>query len=163
MLKQISLIFFILNFKPMLASAITTVYFFEHRNTDGSVDSFDKDGRFYHVALKYKNQILEAHPYYGVHLAKDINKVGQLAAVLISKTDIPDLDQKVQNQLGKKFNLYSPWGDKNTTQCSKLVGQIIGVSPVLFENGDRTLSPDRLYKQLVKMNFHDCQSCLLHP
>ncbi len=150
-------------FISLPAKADTTVYFFEYRQPDGSIFSFDKEGRFYHTALKYNNQFLEANPYFGVHLEPNITKVGYLKAVLRSSKNIANLDQKITAQLGKKFDLYSKWDDPNSTQCSKLIGQIIGVKPVLFEDGSLTLSPDRLYNQLVKLGFKDCQTCLLHP
>ncbi len=140
--------------------AETTVYFFEYRMPNGQVYTFDEGGRFYHVAMKYKNQVLEAHPYFGVRLVVDIKKVGHLVAVLKHHQAVKNLDLKVQAELGKKFDLYSPWNDPTTTQCSKLIGQIIGVSPVIVANGNLSLSPDLLYAELIKHGFRDCQSCL---
>jgi hypothetical protein len=131
----------------------TTVYFFEHRNPNGDVYSFDPGGRFYHAALKYKNQIVQAHPYYGVQLTTNLTQVGHLAAALYSTKNVLNLSAKIQAQLGKKFSLYSDWNDPKTTQCSKLVGQIIGVSPVIVQGGNLSLSPDLLYAELIKMNF----------
>jgi hypothetical protein len=155
--------FLLISFFSFTIKANTVVYFFEYRMPDGSIYSFDQGGRFYHAALKFQNKILEAHPFYGVHLAEDINKVGHLVAILKSNKTVKNFEAKVQAEIGKKFNLYSEWTDPSTTQCSKLVGQIIGVSPILFDDNKLTLSPDTLYKQLLKMGFRDCQSCLLHP
>ena len=136
------------------AQAQTTVYFFEYR-VDEEVYSFDPGGRFYHAALKYQDQILEAHPYYGAHLVNDLVQVGHLVAVLHSQKSVKNFDAKVKAQLGKAFDLYSPWKDATTTQCSKLIGQIIGVSPVLVSDGTVSLSPDTLYRELKKRGFKD--------
>ncbi len=153
------LFYFIILLLSLLGSldsrAQTTVYFFEYRMPNGQVYSFDPGGRFYHAALKYQDQILEAHPFYGAHLTSDLNKVGHLVAILQSHKVVKDFDAKVQAQLGKAFNLYSPWDDPNSTQCSKLIGQIIGVSPVLVEGGNLSLSPDTLYRELKKLGFKD--------
>ena len=143
--------------------AQTTVYFFEYRMPNGQVYSFDPGGRFYHAALKYKDQVLEAHPFYGAHLTSDLDKVGHLVAILQSKKSVKNFDEKVQAQLGKAFNLYSPWDDPTSTQCSKLIGQIIGVSPVLVEGGNISLSPDTLYRELKKHGFKDIPLLLPQP
>lgn len=143
----------IIIFFSVFSNAQTTVYFFEYRLSNGEVYSFDKGGRFYHAALKFEDKILEAHPYYGAHLASDLSSVGHLAAILYSPGSIENLAAKVQAQLGRKFDLYSHWEDPKTTQCSKLVGQIIGVSPVVVEGGNLSLSPDLLYAELIKRGF----------
>jgi hypothetical protein len=143
--------------------AQTTVYFFEYRMPNGQVYSFDPGGRFYHAALKFHDQILEAHPFYGARLTGDLDKVGHLVAILHSKKTVKDFDAKVQAQLGKAFNLYSPWDDQNSTQCSKLIGQIIGVSPVPVVGGNISLSPDTLYRELKKRGFKDIPLPLPQP
>jgi hypothetical protein len=145
------------------AKAQTTVYFFEYRMPNGQVYSFDPGGRFYHAALKFHDQILEAHPFYGARLTGDLDKVGHLVAILHSKKTVKDFDAKVQAQLGKAFNLYSPWDDPNSTQCSKLIGQIIGVSPVPVQGGNISLSPDTLYRELKKRGFKDIPLPLPQP
>lgn len=141
------------------SQAETTVYFFEYRMPNGQIYSFDPGGRFYHSALKFHDQVLEAHPFYGAHLVSVINndftKVGRLVAILQSKKSIKDFEAKVQAQLGKPFNLYSAWDDPNTTQCSKLIGQILGVPPVIVADGALSLSPDTLYRELKKRGFKD--------
>ena len=149
------LFYFILIVLSLLASlnsqAQTTVYFLEYRNSRGEIQSFDAGGRFYHTALKFHEKVLEAHPYYGAHLVSGLDQVGRLAAILYSKKSVQNFDAKVQAQLGKPFNLYSPWNDLTSTQCSKLIGQIIGVSPVLVADGSISLSPDTLYRELKKI------------
>lgn len=140
--------------------AEVVVVFFEYKKSNGQIISFDPGGRFYHAALKYADGYIEAHPYYGVHYEKNVKKVGHPVAVLKSKRVINDLDQRVKNQLDKDFDLYSPWNDEKTTQCSKLVGQILGVTPVKVQGGNISLSPDTLYHQLVKMGYRPCMSCL---
>jgi len=145
------------------AKAETTVYFFEYRMPNGQVYSFDPGGRFYHAALKVHDQILEAHPFYGARLTGDLSKVGHLVAILQSKKNVKNFDAKVQAELGKAFNLYSPWDDPNSTQCSKLIGQIIGVSPVPVEGGNISLSPDTLYRELKKRGFKDIPLPLPQP
>lgn len=150
---QKQLLYFIILFFSHQVFANTIVYFFQHKLPNGEVYSFDRNGRFYHSALKYKTKILEAHPYYGVRLATDLKKVGDLAAVLKSEKNILNLDAKIKMQMGKKFNLYSAWDDPLTTQCSKLIGQIIGVSPVIVQDGNLSLSPDLLYAELIKLGF----------
>ncbi len=137
------------------SQAQTTVYFFESRVGD-KVYSFDPGGRFYHSALKYREQILEAHPYYGAHLVSGLQEVNyHLVAILKSQKTVKNFDAKVKAQLGKPFNLYSRWEDPNSTQCSKLIGQIIGVSPVLVSDGTISLSPDTLYRELKKRGFKE--------
>ncbi|MBC7458472.1 MAG: hypothetical protein H7235_09350 [Bdellovibrionaceae bacterium] len=161
------LFYFIIILLSILASlganADTTVYFFEHRRPNGQIDSFDLGGRFYHAALKYHDQILEAHPYYGAHLTSDLDQVGHLVAILHSQKTVKNFDAKVQAQLGKPFNLYSAWDDQNSTQCSKLIGQIIGVSPVPVQDGSLSLSPDTLYRELKKRGFKDIPLPLPQP
>lgn len=153
------LFYFTILLLPLLGSltakAETTVYFFEYRMPNGEVYSFDPGGRFYHAALKFHDQILEAHPFYGARLTSDLGKVGHLVAILQSKKNVKNFDAKVQAELGKAFNLYSPWDDPHSTQCSKLIGQIIGVSPVIVEGGNISLSPDTLYRELKKRGFKD--------
>jgi len=145
------------------SKAQTTVYFFEYRRPNGEVYSFDPGGRFYHAALKFHDQILEAHPFYGARLTEDLSKVGHLVAILQSNKSVKNFDQKVQAQLGKAFNLYSAWEDQNSTQCSKLIGQIIGVSPVPVADGNISLSPDTLYRELKKRGFKDIPLPLPQP
>jgi hypothetical protein len=145
------------------SKAQTTVYFFEYRMPNGQVYSFDPGGRFYHAALKVQDQILEAHPFYGARLTGDLDKVGHLVAILHSKKTVKNFEAKVQAQLGKAFNLYSAWDDPNSTQCSKLIGQIIGVSPVPVEGGNISLSPDTLYRELKKRGFKDIPLPLPQP
>lgn len=140
--------------------AETVVVFFEYRTSDGQIFSFEEGGKFYHAALKYQDGYIEARPYYGVHFEQDIKKMGAVAAVLRSPKTIPHLDQRVQKELGKRFELYSDWNDPDTTQCSKLVGQIIGVSPVKLSTGNISLSPDTLFRQLLHLGFKPCMSCL---
>lgn len=151
-------------FMSPFASAGTTVYFFEYRNQSGDVVSFDPWGRFYHAAMQTPDGIIEAHPYFGVHIVKNLSKIHyRLAGALYHIKDVPNLSQKIHNELGKSFELYSHWDNPKTTQCSKLIGQIIGVSPVPVEGNMISLSPDTLYRELKKMGFTDCQSCLNNP
>ena len=153
-MQKLFFVSIILFFKAF-SYAQTTVYFFEYRLSNGSVYSFDEGGRFYHTALKVDDKVLEAHPFYGARLASDLSSVGHLAAILYSPDPIENLNAKVQALLGRKFDLYSPWDNPQTTQCSKLVGQIIGVSPVVVQGGNLSLSPDLLYAELIKRGFTD--------
>lgn len=144
------------------AFASVEVYFFEFRDAKGKIYSFDPNGKYYHAAIKLPDgRILEAHPYFGGRVAKNIKDIHYtLVAALKFKKDIPGLLTRAEDQIGRPFDLYSNWEDPKTTQCSKLVGQIIGVNPVLYDDGRYTLSPDTLYFQLKKQGFKDCQSCL---
>lgn len=144
------------------AFASVEVYFFEYRDHKGKIYSFDPNGKYYHAAIRLPDgRLLEAHPYFGGRVAKDIKAIGyKLVAALKFKKEFSGLLERAEDQIGKPFDLYSNWEDPKTTQCSKLVGQIIGVSPVLYDDGRYTLSPDTLYFQLKKQGFKDCQSCL---
>lgn len=134
-------------------TALIKVYFFEYKNAQGQRITFDENGRFYHAALFFKNKVYEAHPYWGVREVSKVSAIGIPVAELWGLEPALGLAEKIDSQLGKPFNLYSLWEDTTTTQCSKFVAQIVGLSPPLRSDGTRTFSPDGLYEALIKKGY----------
>lgn len=142
-------------------SAQVQVYFFELRDTDNSLLSFEKDGKFWHVAMKYGDRILEAHPFYGVRLTDSFQDMGALASHVILEVPLSEaeISERVQSELGKKFHLKSEWNDLNTTQCSKLIAKILGLRPTILINGKETFSPDSLFLKLQEIKSNPPKNC----
>jgi hypothetical protein len=134
MIKNILFIYLSLIFS-IIADAAVEVAFFEGYLQDGSLIQFEEGGRFYHVALKVDGGWLQAHPYFGVMIEPNINKVGHHVVTLRNER-IPDIrEEQYKEYLGLKFTQdYDSWDDPNSTYCSKLLGKILEIEPLPFQN-----------------------------
>jgi hypothetical protein len=134
------------------------VAFFEYRTKDGQIYPIEIGGRLYHVAIQYKDKWLNAHPFYGVQLVDDVHQIGQLYSIIEIDREIPN--GKFNAELGKKFSLDDPWKNSKTSYCSKLVAQILDISPTKMKSRKGWgISPDDLYGILKADPHNEARSC----
>jgi len=146
------------------AFAAEVVFIEVHQNGHPLV--LEPGGRFFHVAIRYNGKWLQAHPRGGVTLVKDIRPYGDKFVVL-RNTEIADPNPlPVFLWLGKPFDYTYAWDNPEATYCSRLVAELLGVPPQpmsfaaeIWKNhfhkpeGEPGLSPDKLYKELLKRGF----------
>lgn len=136
-----------------------TVYFFEVKDKDGSSLSFDKGGRFYHVAFGLNSKFYEAHPYWGVRKISKIEQAGDPAVFLELSANAELIQESINRELGKKFSLYSDWSDETTTQCSKVVAKILNIEAPVRSDGKKAFSPDSLFANLKEKALREINIC----
>ena len=149
------------------------IAFLSRTHLDGNIESLELDGRYVHVAVKYKNKWLQAHPYYGVILSDNLEGLGKIEEIFEAYPNLEISEVFLSEVLGKPYNFISLWEDASTYNCSKLIAKLLDIKPrpMTFEEsiwgnrfaefrGQLGLSPDEL--------FHEIQSLpnskkLLHP
>ncbi|MEW6056805.1 MAG: hypothetical protein AB1540_09330 [Bdellovibrionota bacterium] len=145
------------------------------------LQKFDSEGQpvrlepfgpgFYHVAIRYKEQWLHAHPYGGVQLSKSFSDFHLRISEVLEHPDLPELNEKqVEPLLGKAYDPYFEWGQETSFYCSKLVAKLLNLKPVpmYFDPGlwkdyfarlgaaipeGFGISPDMLYRKLLAKRF----------
>jgi hypothetical protein len=144
---------------------------------DGKTVQLEPGGQFFHVAIRYKDKWLHAHTYHGVSLVESLDRYGDNAVVL-TNSNVPDpSDELVAKLLGRKFDFSFRWNDPESTYCTKLVAEILGVPPrpMTFaapiwqtlphgNSGELGLSPDELFHDLVNRGYTvlpDCETPLV--
>lgn len=168
-MKWICLILLLVSFST---SAIE-VAFLEVHDFNGRPLELEPGARFAHVLVRYKNKWLHSHPGLpGVALSDDPSEFGRVKSILIDPT-LPEPDDKtVEFWLGKPFDHTFSWTNRNATYCTRLVAQILGVSPqpMRFEGaawkrfpgpqpGGVGLSPDDLHAELLARDFRESDDC----
>ena len=162
---KIIFLFFILVF-TFKSSAQISVAFFEVRDSKGEIVSLEAGGQFVHVAISYYGGWLHSYPGLGVSWVQSVYEIGDPHTILENK-DIPALTAKqVTSYFGLPFDKSYRWHPKDSTYCSKLVGQLLNIPPqpmsfsgsawgeVMVKGKGRVgLSPDDLYQELPKMGF----------
>ncbi|MDG0817685.1 hypothetical protein [Bdellovibrio svalbardensis] len=134
------------------------VAFFEHRTKDGQLQPIEAGGQLYHVAVQYNDKWLNAHPYYGVQEVDDVRKIGDLYSIIEIDQDVPL--EKYKAEFGKHFSISDYWENPKSTYCSKLVAQILDLSPTFMKNGNGWgISPDEVYKILSSKPHREVRSC----
>jgi len=145
---------------------------FIEAHDQGRLIQLEPNGRFYHVAIRYQNQWLHAHPHRGVDLVEDITPYGDKFLVLHNSA-VPDPSPEfVAAWLGKPFDRGYHWNNPIATYCTRLIAEILGVAPrpMWFEaphwarhqgsrRGEPGLSPDELFKELIGRNFFPSADC----
>jgi hypothetical protein len=161
----ILLITSILFFSGHQLSAAVEVAFFQYINKDGKVMSFEKDGIFYHSAIKTKDGWLSSSVF-GVHLYQSVNAVSSNLAAIITLPHLDDLSTSVYiKYLNLPFDRSFKWDDPNSTYCSKLVANLLNIDPLPMSNStaktdvgevhfDDTvgISPDDLFRIINEKN-----------
>lgn len=125
----------------------------------------ERGGRFSHVAISYRGQWLHAHPKTGVELTDNLHEYGSVEEVLTHPDwKEPNIAQ-VLRWLGKPFDLDLDWFNPDSTYCSKLVGQLLGLHPhnMKFTGdirwgyshlvGKKGMSPDYIHRELKRRGF----------
>jgi hypothetical protein len=135
-----------------------------HQN--GRPIQLEPGGRFFHVAIRYKGQWLQAHPHGGVSLVDDIRHYGD-RFVMLSNPSVPEpADDYVRRWLGKPFDFTYNWFNEKANYCTRLAAEALGVPPqpmsfaadvwkrhFVRPEGEPGLSPDKLYAELLKRGF----------
>ncbi|MBO9665605.1 MAG: hypothetical protein J7501_02180 [Bdellovibrio sp.] len=161
------LIAFILSTAPFGANASVKVAFFEARDANGKIVTMEKGGRFIHVAISVGNKWMHAHPYWGVQLVDSLKKIGD-PAVILTDESVADLNEsQVQKYLRQKYDSSFSWEDHDKTYCSKLIANILQISPSpmqftgtvwQFQNRARAqgvgVSPDDVFNELKSRGYH---------
>jgi len=143
------------------------VAFFEMKDPTGVRVELEPGGQFFHVALQLKDgSWIHTHPYYGVQVVEDLRKIGEPKSMLASALWREIDREKIFHELGKPFDFKFRWFDPETTYCSKLVGQLLGLSPLpssfsgaiwksldLDATNPVGLSPDDLFYLLLSNGF----------
>ena len=164
--------FLLLLLLSLQAQAIQ-IAFLSRTHLNGNIESLEPNGRYVHVAVKYKNKWLQAHPYYGVILSDNLEGLGKIEEIFEAYPHLEINELFLSEVLGKPYNFISLWEDPSTYNCSKLIAKLLDIKPrpMIFEEsiwgnrfaqfrGELGLSPDEL--------FHEIQSLpsskkLLHP
>jgi hypothetical protein len=144
---------------------------------DGHAIQLEPNGRFYHVAIRYKNQWLHAHTHRGVDLVNDIRPYGD-RFLIVKNSLVPDPSPEfVEQWLGKPFDRGYHWDNPLATYCARLIADLFSIEPqvMLFQaphwaqhfnrhSRERGLSPDELYEALIARGFKaktDCETDLV--
>lgn len=158
------IIVFLLTFSCVPASAARVVFLELHQN--GMPVALEPGGRFFHVAIQYREHWLQAHSHGGVSLVKDIRDYGD-AFMVLDNPDCADPDPAfVERWLGKPFDFSYAWENPKATYCTRLVADILRVPPQPMSfaadiwkhhyhkpDGEPGLSPDKLYAELLRRGF----------
>jgi hypothetical protein len=163
----------LLPFFISLQAYAADVAFFEVHDKSGKPFQLEPGGRFMHVAIRYGDLWLHAHPKGGVSLIRDITMYGDETVILRdSRRPDPSFSTFV-SWLGKPFDYSYRWGNPASTYCSRIVAEVLGIEPLIMDfssehwklhlgrnEGGLGLSPDDLYKILREagwLEVHDCE------
>lgn len=160
----------------VLANADVQVAFFEHPQVTASPSELEPNGRYHHVAISVGRQWLHAHPWRGVELVDQIGQIGQLSKLIHLHGQPAVQPEEVRHLIGRPYNLLAPWHSDESYNCSKLVGQLLGITPrpMTFSGaawrgirnlprGELGLSPDDIHRWLTRWprwgpTQHACRS-----
>ncbi len=137
--------------------------FLSAKNQFGQPAMLEPNGRFSHVAFEIEGGFLHVHPQRGVEVTKDLSDLGDITETLLIEA-YPDLQSHhYANFLGQPYDRSYRWDSQDSTYCSKLIGQILGIPPGQMEfssghwrdqkglpRGSLGLSPDDIYRFLTK-------------
>lgn len=155
------LIFAALFYGPLALSR--EIAFFQWLDARGKVIQLEPGGNFAHVAIRFQDRWLHAHPQGGVQLTpqQDLGRFGRLV-VIASNPKVPDPTlAQVYAELYKKFDKSFDWDNPVGTYCSKLVAQFLGMKPTPMDfaapywNGHRPahaglgVSPDAVFRFIL--------------
>ena len=112
------------------ARAEIQVAFFSTPSKSGKAVEFEPGGQYSHVAISYNGGWIHASPVRGVEFVQSLEKIGHVSRVL-SNSSIPGLSTlRVARLLGLPYDRTFAWNRKESTYCSKLVGELLGVTPL---------------------------------
>lgn len=164
-LMRKSLIILALTFAGWAFSSVEVV-FIEVRNAKGDLVVLEPGFPYAHVGVFSGGKTLHSHPKTGVAWA-NLNEMENIGNVKESFTvDIAgDLEQKVQNWIGKPYDLSFSWDD-DKFYCSELVAKILGIppEPMHFDSslwppsfseleGKPGISPGKIYRKISGQDF----------
>jgi hypothetical protein len=159
----ILILFFNLVSVSSSASSIYVAFLEFHK--DGERIALEPGGRFGHVAVFNEGQWFHAFPPRHVETIDKLDRFGKLTVILELSKDVIVDERFLMNELGKETTVQSEWSDDQTTYCSKLVGQFLGLSPKPCDwsaqhweqvplnkrpNTRQGLSPDDIFEALVR-------------
>lgn len=152
-------------FISLSATARVEVAFLEVYGRDGKPIELEKGGRFAHVAIRFNDQWLQAHPLNGVELVDDLSGFGRVLEILVDP-DIVISKAEVDRWLGLPYDPNFNWEDQGSSYCSKLVANLLSVppQPMRFDGsyweryrslpwGEPGVSPNGLYEELLERGY----------
>ena len=163
-MSQRAIVLFVVIF--WLIPAFSAQVVFIEVDQNGQRIELEPGGRFFHVAIRYGEHWLQAHPHGGVSLVKDIKPYGHRFTYL-NNPAVPDPAREyVQRWLGKPFDFTYRWDNPEGNYCTRLVAESLGIPPqpmnfsaAIWERhfvrpqGEPGLSPDKLYAALIARGF----------
>lgn len=139
---------FFLFFSTVAAHAIEIAFFIRYR-ADGTLERYEANSPYTHVAIRIGDQWLEARPYYGVHLTSDVSDMGHITEILYNP-DIPEPDESFLSEvLRKKYFIFADWHNPEVFNCTKLVAKFLDVEPNPMDF-DPAMWGDRFHEYLGK-------------
>jgi len=107
-----------------------TIAFFEKFDAKGKRIELEKGGRFFHLAILYKDKWLHADSFYGVSLEDQLptQKYGKVTTLLHAQ-DLEVSETWLQEFLGKPYDSTYTWGD-DKMYCSELIAKLLHIPPV---------------------------------
>lgn len=145
------------------------VAFFKCFDAKGKLIQLVPNGQFCHVAIKYKEGWVHAHPLNGVEYKPRLSdiKIGEFSELLYHPQPRSLTAQQVHPWIGAPYDNSFNWDSTEKTYCSKLVGKFLGIPPkaMTFETpywknfknlpvGELGISPDAIYLELLKRGYY---------
>jgi hypothetical protein len=171
------ILFFIALFGLADPTAAAEVAFIESYDHNGRRVQLELNGQFMHVAIRVGAYWFHAHPSTGVELTPTLERYGHRIVRLVNKAISDPSSEQVYRWLGKGFDHSYSWGNHDSTYCSRLVANLLGIGPLPMQFaaerwqvipqkpvGELGLSPDDLFRILrssgYSENKEDCASFL---
>lgn len=168
-MKFVAFVLLLLFKFTIVTEATTRVAFFEAYDHNGKVIRLLPESDYFHVAIQIEDVWYHTDQYEGVAVLKRLSDLGPQFKLksLLASVDKALSTSAIEPFLKLPFNFYYDWDDPNTTYCSKLVANLLGVEPSvnLFESpywsqaygvkkGEKGISPDELFEKLSKNGFY---------
>ena len=148
-----------------------TVAFLELTGPDGRPVVLEENGRFAHVAVRYKGW-LHAYPGRGVEIIPSLGVIST-KVVYLSNAAVPaPTREQVEPLLGRKFDRLFRWNSEDTMYCARLACELFGIapSPMHFagdpwkhgdhgQRGQLGSSPDKLFAELKNQGWTEIAYC----
>ncbi|MCB9093516.1 MAG: hypothetical protein H6621_00485 [Halobacteriovoraceae bacterium] len=140
-----------------------TIAFFQIYSYNGELLSFEKNGRFAHVALQYGDGWIHSSPKNGVEYIENFKDIGFLhfEVEIVDNPSILIDESLLLDFLGKPYDYQFLWDD-NEIYCSELVAKVLNFEPSPMEfaapywkdqhieiEGELGISPDEIYDELT--------------
>lgn len=146
------------------ALASIRIAFLEYPIANGQSLQLEDNGRYFHIAIKYRDKWLHAHPYRGVELIEfsKLKSLGRISSILVIKNLRSLKEQDVIKYLGKDYDSEFSWSDEKI-YCSELIAKLLNIPPQEMSflspawpvhyhryNGQLGISPDDIYRLITK-------------
>ena len=140
-----------------------TIAFFRIFKPNGEIVALEPNGQFAHIALKYKDWWYHAAPGQGVTRFKTLSESGFSNFEIVELSfDYSLSEEDLFYFLGRPYDREFLWSD-TSIYCSELIAKLLDISPqpMYFDpriwpsfytekNGLPGMSPDKIYKMLIK-------------